>query len=157
VSRLTVRPARAAAVAAVLAFGTLGACSLPAADKESDADARQLYEEIRTGADLSQDPHLADFLKTPEHLAELAAWKSMLPLGAPDKVENRSWNYNATNEGSVATLTHAYVYKSNTVFAETVLRKGPGEKTWTIAGFHISLDHPNLPEGGSSETPGEKT
>jgi hypothetical protein len=149
VSRLTVLP--------VVLVLLLGACSLPAADKESDADARQLYEEIRTGADLSQDPHLADFLKTPDHLAELAAWKSMLPPGSPDKIENRSWNYNATTEGSVATLTHAYVYKDNTVFAETVLRKGPGEKAWTIAGFHISLDHPNLPGAGASSTPGEKT
>lgn len=129
----------------MLAAATLGACSLPAADKESDAEARKLFDEIRNGADLREDPNLADFLRTPDKLADLAAIKGELPPGEPTKVENRSWNYNSTNSGSVATLTHAYIYPDNTVMAETVLRKGPGEKTWTIAGFHVSLAHPNAP------------
>ncbi|MGA0602184.1 hypothetical protein ACO2Q3_15865 [Caulobacter sp. KR2-114] len=123
----------------------LGACSLPAADKESDAEARKLYDEIRTGADLREDPNLADFLRAPDKLADLAAIKGELPAGEPTKVENRSWNYNTTNDGSVATLVHAYVYPDNTVMAETVLRKTKGEKSWTIAGFHVSLAHPNTP------------
>ncbi|HWA60547.1 MAG TPA: hypothetical protein VG939_04195 [Caulobacteraceae bacterium] len=120
----------------------LAACSLPAADKESDADARALFEEIRTGADLAQDPHLAPELKTPDALAQLAAVRNLLPPGAPTKVENRSWNYQTTNDGSVAMLVHAYVYPGHTVLAETVLHKSPGQKTWSIAGFHVHLDSP---------------
>jgi hypothetical protein len=130
-------------ILAALTLGGLGACSLPAADKEADADARKLFDEIRTGADLREDPNLADFLRTPDKLADLAAIRGELPDGEPAKVENRSWNYNSTNSGSVATLTHAYIYPDNTVMAETVLRKGPGEKSWTIGGFHVSLAHPN--------------
>jgi hypothetical protein len=148
-------------VLTTLALGVLAlnACSLPAADKESDAEARKLYEEIRTGADLSQDPNLADFLKTPDKLADLAAIKGELPAGEPSKIENRSWSYNSTNDGAVATLVHAYVYKSNTVLAETVLHKGPGEKTWSIAGFHVSLAHPDseAPSPAPPAIPGEKT
>ncbi len=146
---------------AVIAAASLGACSLPAADRQSDADARQLYDEIRTGADLSKDANLAEELKTPQRLSELAAVKSLLPPGEPTKVENRSWSYNSTTDGALATLVHAYIYNGHTVLAETVLRKGPGAKTWTIAGFHITLDHPPGQDEGNPVTvtgpPGEKT
>jgi hypothetical protein len=134
--RLLLKPILAAAVL------VLGACSLPAADKESDGEARALFEEIRTGADLSADANLAPELKTPDALQQLAAVKNLLPPGAPTKVENRGWNYNSTTDGSVATLTHAYVYSGHTVLAETVLRKGPGQAKWQIAGFHVHLDGP---------------
>ncbi|HEX7761933.1 MAG TPA: hypothetical protein VF459_20665 [Caulobacteraceae bacterium] len=132
---------RFSAVLALVAF-SLGACSLPAADKQSDAEARQLYQEIRTGADLSQDANLDESLKTPERLAELAGVKALLPPGEPTKVENRAWNFQSTTAGSVATLVHAYIYAKQTVLAETVLRKGSGDKAWSIAGFHVTLDHP---------------
>jgi hypothetical protein len=90
----------------------------------------------------------------------MAAVKSLLPAGPPTKVENRSWNYNSTNSDSVATLVHAYVYPKQTVLAETVLRKGKGDKTWRIAGFHVSLSQPT--SGGDApitvtQPPGEKT
>lgn len=137
----------------------LGACSLPTADKESDAEARQLYQEIRTGADLSQDPNLDDSLKTPERLAQLAQVKALLPPGEPSKVENRSWNYNTMTSGSVATLVHAYIYPKGTVLAETVLRKDTGDKSWRIAGFHVNLDQPSAGDNPVTVTgpPGEKT
>lgn len=147
---------RCSSALAVFAALALGACSLPTADKESDAEARQLYQEIHSGADLTQDTNLTDEMKTPERLAELAAVKSLLPAGEPAKVENRSWNFQTMNDGSVATLVHAYVYSKQTVLAETVLRKGSGDKAWRIAGFHVSLSQP--PGGVSAPvTPGEKT
>jgi hypothetical protein len=68
--------------------------------------------------------------------------RKALPAGAPGKVENRGFNYNSTTEGSMATLTHAYVWPGHTVLAETVLRKGPGETRWKVVGFHIHLDGP---------------
>lgn len=143
------------------ALMALAACSLPAADKQSDGEARALYEEIRTGADLSKDTHLADELRTPEALAQLAAVKSLIPEGAPTKVENRGWNYSTNTDGSNATLTHAYVYKDHTVIAETVLQKPPGGADWKIAGFHVKLDHqPDKPDGPPvtvTGPPGEKT
>ncbi len=138
---------------------TLSACGLPTADKESDAEARQLYQEIHSGADLSQDPNLDETMKTPDRLAELAAVRAALPQGEPSKIENRAWNYNTTNDGALATLVHAYIYPDRTVMTETVLRKASGEKTWRIAGFKVKLD-PAASGGNAapaSETPGEKT
>ena len=143
-----------------LAVLALAACSLPAADKQTDAEARQLYQEIRTGADLSRDPNLAEDLKAPDRLAELAGVKALLPPGEPSKVENRAWNYQTTTGGSVATLVHAYIYGKRTVLAETVLRKGSGDKTWSIAGFHVTLDHPPGQDDSPvtvTGPPGEKT
>jgi hypothetical protein len=129
-------------IAALAAATALGACSLPAADKESDSEARALFEEIRTGADIAQDAHLTPELKTPDRLQEFADLKAHLPATAPTKVENRSWKYNSTNDGSIARLVHAYIYPGHTVFTETVLKKGRGEAHWIIAGFHASVDSP---------------
>jgi hypothetical protein len=122
----------------------LAACSLPAADKESDAAARKLYEEIRTGADLSTDPQLGAELKNPEALAELAEIRPHLPAGAPTDVKRRSWKYNVDSTGNWAELTHAYVYPNGTVVADSVLHKAPGQKAWQVVGFHVKVE-PNAP------------
>jgi hypothetical protein len=146
--------------APLIALLALTACSLPTADKQSDAEARALYEEIRTGADLSKDTHLSEELTTPDALAQLAEVKGMLPPGAPEKIENRSWKYNASTDGAYATLVHAYIYKNHTVLAETVLKKPSGGE-WKIAGFHVHLDGPPGQSDGPPVTvtgpPGEKT
>jgi hypothetical protein len=131
--------------------GALAACSLPTADKESDAMARQLYEEIRTGADLSKDPNLGPELKTPEALEGLAEYRPHVPQGAPTKIENRSWKYNVDNGESTALLEHAYIYPGGTVLVETTLQKHPGQKAWSVVGFHAKVEPK---EGG---TPGVKT
>ena len=132
---------RAMAVA-VLLLG-LAACKLPTLDKEADADARGLYQEIATGADLSKDPHLDASIRTPDAFAALAALRQQLPQGAPTSVENRGFNFSVNNGLSTATLTHAYHYSSGaTVTAETVLRKTSGQTAWMIIGFHVNLGAP---------------
>lgn len=131
--------------AVVVAAATLGACSLPTADKEADAKARALYEQIRTGAELSANADLAPDLRTPEALAQLAAVKGALPAGTPTAVANRSWSLSAGTGGTKATLIHAYSYPAATVVAETVLAKGD-DKLWKITGFHIRLAPPGGPE-----------
>lgn len=128
----------------VIALVALAACSLPTVDKAADAKARDLYEQIRVGADLSQSPDLAPDLKTPAALAQLAAVKSALPEGAPSAVVNRSWSINAGTGGTTATLVHAYSYPTVTVLAQTVLAKGR-DKTWKITGFHVTFEGPTVP------------
>jgi len=123
----------------------LAACSLPTVDKEADAKARTLFEQIRSGADLSASTDLDADLRTPEALAQLAAIRSALPPGTPTAVANRSWSYNAGTGGTTASLIHAYSYPSATVLAETVLAKGK-DKVWKITGFHVKLAAPGAPE-----------
>jgi hypothetical protein len=45
---------------ALAGFLALSACSLPTVDKESDGEARKLFEEIRTGADIAADKDIGD-------------------------------------------------------------------------------------------------
>ncbi len=130
---------------AVFAVASLAACSLPAVDKEADAKARALYEQVRTGSNLSANADLAGDLRTPQALAQLAAVRSALPPGAPTAVANRSWSYNAGTGGTTASLIHAYSYPSATVLAETVLARGK-DKVWKITGFHVKLAAPGMPD-----------
>lgn len=131
-------------LAGALALVTLAACSLPTVDKVADAKARGLYEQIRTGADLSGSADLAPDLKTPAALVQLAAVKAALPPGAPTAAVNRSWSINAGTGGTTATLVHAYSYPTQTVLAQTVLAKGR-DKVWKITGFHVRFEGLTVP------------
>jgi len=137
----------------------LAACSLPVVDKQADAAARGLYEEIRTGAELAKDPNLGPPLKSAEALAQLAEIRTHIPAGPPAKVENRSFNFSTSPGGSSATLVHAYKYPGGTVLADTYLEKAPGQKDWQVVGFHVKVE----PKGGGeapvtvTTEPAEKT
>ena len=147
-------------VAAVVLLVGLASCILPVFDKEADADARNLYQEIGTAADLNQDPHLDPSIRTPENIAALAALRQQLPPGAPASVNNQGFNISVNNGLSNATLTHAYHYASGaTVVAETVLRKTPGQTAWMIVGFHINMGGgaPQTPAVTVTRTPGSPT
>jgi hypothetical protein len=137
----------------------LAACSLPTVDKDADAAARGLYDEIRTGADISKDPRLGAELRNPEALAQLAEVRAHIPTAAPTKVENRSYEFNTTTSGSTASLTHAYEYPGGTVLADTTLQKAPGQKTWSIVGFHVKVEPKSGRNAPAATTtpPGEKT
>jgi len=128
----------------LLSFGAvlaLSACSLPAADKESDGIARTFYSEIRSGADLSRDPHLDPSLTTPQAQAALAGVKAWAPGAAPTQIQNTGWNYNTNaGQGTQAQLSHTYVYAGASVHVQTVLRKLPGQTNWTVVGFMANAD-----------------
>jgi hypothetical protein len=130
----------------------LGACNLPTPDRESDAAARRVYEDIRSGADLSADPVVGAELKTPAALAQLGEIRPHLPAGAPTGVTRRSWKYNIGTSGSSAELTHAYSYPNGTVIADSVLHKAPGQKSWQVVGFHVRVE-PNAPEAEKPSAP----
>jgi len=135
----------AAIVTTLAACVALSACSLPTVDKEADAKARALYEQVRTGGDLAANPDLGPELKTPEALAELAKAQHELPEGLPTAIANRSWNISINNGVTSANLVHAYSYPSGVVLAETVLLKDKS-KAWKVVGFHLK-------DGGASGAP----
>jgi hypothetical protein len=119
----------------------LGACSLPAADKQSDQIARTFYDELRTSADIDRDDHVDASLKTEDAKAEFAALRTWLPKTAPTTVKNTGWNYaSSTGAGAWAQLAHAYVYSDRTIRVQTVMQKAPGQSTWSIIGFEAERD-----------------
>lgn len=125
----------------------LAACSLPVLDKEADAKARTLFEQVRTQADLGANTDLAPDLRTPEALTQLAAMQKALPEGAPTAGTLRSWNVYSGTGGSRTNLVHAYSYPGRTVLAETVLTKGK-DGAWRIAGFHLTFEDGAPGQGG---------
>lgn len=124
----------------------LAACGLPVFDKEADAKARALFEQVRTQADLAANADLAPDLRTPQALAQLAAMKRALPQGAPTAGALRSWNVHSGTGGSRTSLVHAYSYPGRTVLAETVLIKG--KDGWRIVGFHLTFEDGAPGRGG---------
>ena len=141
------------------ALALLGACSIPAADKESDAIARGFYSEVRSNADLSRDPHVDPALATPEAAAALARVRDWAPAAAPTKVSNTGWSYDSNaGQGSVAQLSHAYAYPGATVHVQTVLRKLPGQTNWTVVGFQANAQTgPAVAVGVAPEAPGRES
>jgi hypothetical protein len=116
------------------------ACSLPVADKESDAIARTFFDEVRTGADLSRDAHVDPTLATPSAAAGLAQIRSLLPPGAPTKVNNTGFNFSSdTATGSTARLSHQYVFGARSITMQTFLRKPPGATTWFVVAAEADL------------------
>ena len=129
---------RRRSLAAIIAALAVAACGLPTIDKAADAQAKALYEQIRTGADLSQNPDLGPDLRKPAALAQLTAIKAMLPPGVPTSVVNPAWDLKAGTGGVSATLVHAYRYPDVTVLAQTVLAKTKSD-VWQIVGFRVTL------------------
>ena len=122
-------------------FAAVSACSLPAADKESDGIARAFFSEVRGGQDLSRDPHVDPALTTATAQAALAQVRAWSPGAAPTQVNNAGWSYNGNaGSGSTAQLSHAYVFPGRTVRVQTVLRKLPGQTSWTVIGFEANTD-----------------
>jgi hypothetical protein len=123
------------------ALAALSACNLPAADKESDGIARAFYGEIRSGADLSRDPHVDPSLATAQAQATLAGVRAWAPGAKPTQIQNSGWSYNTNaGQGTQAQLSHTYVYPGATVHVQTVMRKLPGQSAWTIIGFTANTD-----------------
>jgi hypothetical protein len=128
------------AFAAMAAGLALAGCSLPVVDKESDGIARTFFDEVRAGADLTRDPHVDPSLETPAAAAGFAAIRSLLPPGAPTKINNTGYNYSSNSgTGSNARLSHQYVYGARTITIQTMMRKPPGGTVWFVVGVEADL------------------
>jgi hypothetical protein len=129
-----------ATMAALAAGLATAACSLPVADKESDGAARALFDEVRTGADLGHDTHVDPSLETPIAAEGFARIRSLLPPGAPSKVNNTGYSYNSsTGVGSMARLSHQYVWGARDVTIQTFMKKPPGGTNWVIYALEADL------------------
>jgi hypothetical protein len=129
-----------ATIVALAAGLAVAACSLPVADKESDSIARTFFDEVRAGADLSRDAHVDASLQTPITGEGFARIRSLLPPGPPTKVNNTGYSYNSSSgAGSMARLSHQYVWGARDVTIQTFMKKPPGGTNWVIYAVEADL------------------
>ena len=127
------------ALAAILA--ALAAChpAAPTLDPSAQPIAHQFFDEVRAGADLDADPHLAHELKNPTSEQQLVFFRAMIPLEPPRGVELRSWDAKTDNIGTTTRMTEAYHYVDRTLIVQTALFKSPGGQEPVIVGFNLAL------------------
>lgn len=119
----------------------LAACK-PAAplelDPAAEVIARQFYEDVKSGADLESNVHLAHELKNPTSAEQLAMFRSMIPDEPARSIDLETWDAKANDTGTTTRLTIDYGYSDRTLVAQTALFKSPGGKEPVIVGFQIT-------------------
>lgn len=130
---------RFAAFALVLA---LAACkpAPPTPDPSAAPIAREFFEEVRTGADIEADPHVARELKNPTSEDQLAEFRAMIPADPPSQIETRTEDAQVSSEGTLTRLTQVYRYFDRTLLVQTALFKSPSGVEPVIVGFKVSPD-----------------
>ncbi|HEX3917033.1 MAG TPA: hypothetical protein VHW60_06810 [Caulobacteraceae bacterium] len=131
---------------AILAISVAGglalvACKPPAPpppDPEADPIARSFYEEVRTGADLDADVHLAHELKNPTTEEELAQFRTLIPADPPSSIELTSAETHTDSTGTLTKLTEVYHYVDRNLLAQTALFKSPAGVDPIIVGFKLT-------------------
>lgn len=125
---------RFAAAFVVLA---LVACkpAAPTLDPTADPIAREFFDDVRRGADLDAEPHLAHELKNPTSEEEIAELRSIIPQEPPSLVELKSWNVTTDSTGTTTKLTHLYHYADRVLVVQTALFKSPSGVDPVIVGF----------------------
>jgi hypothetical protein len=118
----------------------LTACkpAAPTLDPQAEGIARTFYDEVRSGADLNADTHLAHELKNPTSEQQLQLFRAMIPIEPPRSVEMRSFDVKTDSTGTTTRLTEVYHYADRTVVAQTALFKSPSGTDPVIVGFQVS-------------------
>lgn len=135
---------RSAAVFVVLVgmvpvVGALAACkpAAPTLDPAAAPMAQAFYDEVRRGADLDADTHLAHELKNPTTEAEIAEFRTLIPSDAPAPPTLKSWDVKTDSTGTTTRLTQVYRYADRVLVAQTALFKSPSGVEPVIVGFKV--------------------
>jgi hypothetical protein len=125
--------------AAIFVLVALAACkpAAPTLDPAAEPIATAFYDEVRRGADLDADPHLAHELKNPTTEAQIAEFKTIIPDDAPAPPVLKSWDVETDGTGTTTRLTHLYRYGDRTLVAQTALFKSPSGIEPVIVGFQV--------------------
>lgn len=122
----------------LLALAMVGCKPAPATlDPQADPIARQFFAEVRSGADLDADPHLAHELKNSTTEGELAQFRAMIPPEPPQSVRLQSWSATTNGAGTTTQLTDVYSYGDHALTVLTALFKSPDGKAPVIVGFDL--------------------
>lgn len=125
--------------AAIFLVAALAACkaAAPTLDPAADPIARAFYDDVRRGADLDAEPHLAHELKNPTSEQQIAQFRQIIPPDAQGAVELKSWDARTDSTGTTTRLTHVYHYGDRVLVAQTALFKSPSGVDPVIVGFQV--------------------
>jgi hypothetical protein len=129
------------ALTLTLAALQLAACSKPpppSLDPNAEPIARAFFDDVHSGSDLTEEPHLAHELKNPTSAAQLAEFRGLIPDEPPQSVQLQTWDSNTDSTGTTTRLTEAYRYMDRTLIARTALFKSPGGQDPVIVGFDLA-------------------
>jgi hypothetical protein len=130
--------ARFGAALMILLLAACKPAEAPQLDPDAEVIARQFYEEVKSGADLNTDVHMARELKNPTSEEQLALFRSMIPDEPARSIDLESWDAKTDATGTTTRLTIDYGYSDRTLVAQTALFKSPGGKDPVIVGFQIT-------------------
>ena len=118
----------------------LAACqpAKPTLDANAEPIAQAFFDEVRTGADLDADEHLAHELKNPTSEQQLAVFKTLIPVEPPSSIELQAWEVHTDAAGTTTKLTELYHYADRTLVAQTALFKSPSGTAPVIIGFNLT-------------------
>jgi hypothetical protein len=131
-------PRFAAALALIFLASGCKPAAAPQLDPSAEVIARQFYEDVRNGADLSANAHLAHELKNPTSEQQLAMFRSMIPDEPAHSIDLDSWDAKVDSSGTTTRLTIDYGYGDRTLVAQTALFKSPGGVEPVIVGFQVT-------------------
>lgn len=122
----------------MLAIGACKPAPPPTLDPSAEVIARQFYEDVRNGADLGANTHLAHELKNPTSESQLALFRAMIPDEPARSIEMQSWDSKTDGAGTTTRLTIDYDYGDRTLVAQTALFRSPAGTEPVIVGFQVS-------------------
>ena len=122
----------------ILALAACKPAEAPQLDPSAEVIARQFYEEVKSGADLNTDVHMARELKNATSEEQLALFRSMIPDEPARSIDLETWDAKTDSSGTTTRLTIDYGYSDRTLVAQTALFKSPGGKDPVIVGFQIT-------------------
>ena len=128
----------AAALTLVFLASACSPAAPPQLDPKAEVIARQFYEDVRNGADLSANTHLAHELKNPTSEEQLAMFRSMIPDEPAHSIDVDNWDAKTDSDGTTTRLTIDYGYGDRTLVAQTALFKSPGGQDPVIVGFQVT-------------------
>jgi hypothetical protein len=128
-----------ALAATMLAFLACKPAGPPPLDPNADRFARQLFDEIRTGADLDADAHLAHELKNPTTEEQIDQFRSLIPAEPYRSVELREAEVSEDSTGVTTKLTDVYHYSDKDLVAQTALFRSPAGVNPVIVGFNLTV------------------
>jgi hypothetical protein len=129
--------ARFGALPIILALAACAPAAAPQLDPNAEVIARQFYEEVKSGGDLTADEHMAHELKNPTSEEQLALFRALIPDEPARSIDLESWDAKTDSSGTTTRLTINYGYSDRTLVAQTALFKSPGGKDPVIVGFQI--------------------
>jgi hypothetical protein len=131
-------PRFAAALALMFLASACKAPPPPELDPKAEVIARQFYEDVRSGADLNANTHLAHELKNPTSEEQLAMFRSMIPDEPARSIDLENWDAKTDSDGTTTRLSIDYGYGDRTLVAQTALFKAPGGVDPVIVGFQVT-------------------